>query len=362
MSKQKTNKKTKKVIAITVVLGILVFIALSCLLVARIYFNGVACVDSKNKDEIAFTISNGEYGDNLLEHLYNEGLIKNKKLAKVWIYINKPNSVYSGNYILNQSMSVREIYGIITNEKNAIVEEVDCQILPGDWAQAAANKIADATNLTFSEIWDKWNDVDYVYSLIDKYPVLTENIFNSEHCYLEGYIFPETYRFYKTTTVEQVTEKIIFYTNSIYLKYKDQIEATGYNVHQIFTLASILQFESGSGDDIYTISGVFYNRLKSPYVWENKLQSSVTVCYALYNYESASDCESYANQSIDSKYNTYVYTGLPIGPICNMTEKCIDAACNPEKTDYFYFIGINGKTYFSKTLEEHNKLIAKYLR
>jgi len=362
MSKQMTKEKAQKRIALIVVLGIFVALSITLMIISRAYFNGVAPVDKNNSEEVAFNVASGDYGDKLINKLYEAGLIKNKKMAKIWVFLNEPNSVYVGNYLLSTSMSLREIYTVITDESNAIVDEVSCQILPGDWAEAAAKKIANVTNLEFDDIWAKWNDVDYIYSLIDKYPVLTENIFNSEHCYLEGYIFPETYRFYRYTTVEQVTEKIISYTNKIYLKYKDSIDASGYNVHQIFTLASILQFESGNVDDIKKISGVFYNRLKASEPWNQFLQSSVTVCYALYDYSTMAECESLKNQNIDSKYNTYKYRGLPIGPVCNMTEACIDAACNPEKTDYFFFIGVNGKTYFSKTMEEHDALIKKYLR
>ena len=99
------------------------------------------------------------------------------------------------------------------------------------------------------------------------------------------------------------------------------------------------------------IAGVFYNRLNEGM----KLDSSVTVCYALYDeYEDPTDCE--VKTDVDSPYNTYLHSGLPIGPILNPGEQAIKAVLHPTKTDDLYFLAdINGdgKVYYSKTLEEH---------
>ena len=124
-------------------------------------------------------------------------------------------------------------------------------------------------------------------------------------------------------------------------------------MQQILTLASIVQFESATKSDMKKIAGVFYNRLDD----NMKLQSSVTVCYALYDdFKDAQDCE--VNTDVDSPYNTYEHKGLPIGPILNPGEDAIDAVLHPTKSDYLYFVAdINGdgKVYYSKTLEEHEK-------
>ncbi len=110
---------------------------------------------------------------------------------------------------------------------------------------------------------------------------------------------------------------------------------------------------------MYLVSGVFYNRLGI----DMPLQSSVTVCYALYDdFAHASDCET--NADIDSPYNTYQHNGLPIGPILNPGKVAIDAALHPQESDYLYFIADiygDGTVYYAKTFEEHSALVAKYL-
>ena len=124
------------------------------------------------------------------------------------------------------------------------------------------------------------------------------------------------------------------------------------------TLASMVQFEGKTAGDMRTIAGVFQNRIDQHY----RLQSSVTVCYALYEYDSWLDCEM--NADIDSPFNTYVIDGYPIGPIDNPGLDAIKAVLEPEQTDYMYFIADvygDGTVYFASTYEEHCENIDKYL-
>ena len=108
------------------------------------------------------------------------------------------------------------------------------------------------------------------------------------------------------------------------------------------------------------IAQVFENRLAI----DMKLQSSVTICYALYEeYKKAIDCE--INSDIDSPYNTYLHEGLPIGPILNPGEAAIRAVLHPTANDYLYFMADiygDGKVYYANTLEEHEANVERYLR
>ena len=110
---------------------------------------------------------------------------------------------------------------------------------------------------------------------------------------------------------------------------------------------------------MYKIAGVFKNRLDK----NMTLGSSVTICYALYEYDKPEDCET--NAGIDSPYNTYIHPGLPIGPILNPGEIALKAAIFPEKHDYLYFMADiygDNTVYYAKTYEEHERNVNKYLR
>ena len=353
----KTKKPYRGKIALIVILALLVILTGAFGFFYRYYLNELQPVSDKS-EEIAFTIEENSSMNSIISKLYDEGLIRNKDMAKIYVKINRKNSYYAGNFILNRNMSFAQIIDTISDMSKASREQVSVTIAPGNWAKHAAAAIAEKTNLTAEEIMAKWNDVAYVDSLIEKYEVLTKDIFNSENCYLEGYIFPETYKFYENTTVEQVTEKILDQTEKIYEKYKDQISKSDYSTHEIFILASTILYEANNEEDMRNVAGVYYNRFAKGM----KMQISSSVCYAMYQYDTWQDCEK-NSLVVDSKYNTYLYPGLPIGPICNPTETAIKAAVNPASNDYYYFIAnlTTGRCIFARTYEEHQQNIKKYL-
>lgn len=164
-----------------------------------------------------------------------------------------------------------------------------------------------------------WNDEAYVRSLMSDYPFLTEEIFNSSsRILLEGYLFPETYNFFVDADADQITRKILDQTLKVYNDFADQFAQSELSIHQLFTLASIVQYEAAKPSDMQLVAGVFYNRLHAGM----KLQSSVTVCYAI-DKEKDDDwmaCE--VNPDFDSPYNTYRVEGLPPGPILNPGTGC----------------------------------------
>ena len=194
---------------------------------------------------------------------------------------------------------------------------------------------------------------------MERYPFITEDIFNDNiRIGLEGFLAPNTYQFYRETDARTVTEKILDQQLAVYNRFKDQFDASSYSIHELYTLASIVQYESGKRDDMGLIAGVFYNRLAI----NMPLQSSVTVCYAMDedNGENWLACE--ANADFNSPYNTYMYPGLPPGPIVNPGEDAIEAVLNPTDNDYYYFMADvdTGVVYYARTLEEHNANVAAH--
>lgn len=323
------------------------------------YQNGISAV---NKDiEIAFTVNNGETTNAILTRLEKEGLIRNSFIAKIYIKLNGNVDIKAGTYDINGYMNVNAILKTLSNASLAHSNDVSVTFIEGDWCKHIAAKIAEATSISEEELLQLWNDEAYVRELMTSYPFLTEDIFNENSRYLlEGYLFPNTYKLNPDATADGVTRRLLDQTLKVYQKYESQIKASELSIHELFTLASIVQYEASKVEDMKLIAGVFYNRLDI----KMALQSSVTVCYAI-NMEKEDDwknCET--NPNYDSPYNTYRVNGLPPGPILNPGEAAIEATLNPTDSEYLYFLADvygDGKVYYSKTYDEHLAYKKKYL-
>ena len=179
---------------------------------------------------------------------------------------------------------------------------------------------------------------------------------------LEGFLFPDTYEFYMDDTAENVLNKFLAdfdyrFTDRMQEKYTALLANTGLDLslRDVITMASIVEKEKANGLEGYTISSVFYNRLRNigsyPY-----LNSDATILYDINYYTGR---EMTAEEKANSPYNTYTRIGLPQGPIANPGLNSLDAALDPENTDYFFFVYDKdaGEHKFSKTLAEHEKLV-----
>ena len=144
--------------------------------------------------------------------------------------------------------------------------------------------------------------------------------------------------------------------------YKNEIEVSNYNVHELLTLASIIELEVANSADRAAVAGVFYNRLKA----NDTLGSDVTTYYGVQKDFSRELSKN--NLKACNGYNTRGESscpihGLPIGPICSPSLASISAAIEPEKNDYYFFVADkNNKTYFSKTNAEHNKITSELIK
>lgn len=157
-------------------------------------------------------------------------------------------------------------------------------------------------------------------------------------------------------SVKEIFEKMLDQTEKELNKYRNDIEKSKYSVHELITLASIIELEGSNSNDRKGVAGVFYNRLEDNW----NLGSDVTTYYAVKTNMSDRDLRKNEINDCTNKYNTRCTSliGLPIGPISNPGIESIEAVLNPTKSDYYYFVADKtGKTYFNKTYEEHNKTI-----
>ena len=171
---------------------------------------------------------------------------------------------------------------------------------------------------------------------------------------LEGYLFPETYSLVHGEVDEKsiITSMVRRFT--VVWNELEKPEGSKLNRHQLVTLASIVEKETGTAGERATIAGVFYNRLKKGM----KLQSDPTTIYGIKDFNGNL---TRADLKEATPYNTYVIPALPPGPICNPGRAAFVAVLQPEKVPYYYFVSQNnGSHYFSRNLREHNRAVYKY--
>lgn len=289
--------------------------------------------------------------------LKEKELIKDEFFFNVYLKLNKVENVEAGSYKLSKNMGVKKIVAELL--KGGISKiEMDITFKEGLNMRQIAQVIEEKTFNTEEDVFNLLKDEDYINSLIEKYWFLKDTIKNENIYYpLEGYLYPETYRIYEDATVKDIFNKILAHTDIILSKYKVKIENSKYSVHQILTLASIIEEEAKYKEDRPIVASVFYNRLNKKMV----LGSDVTTYYAAKKDYTADLTAS--EIKMNSPYNTRnanMAGKLPIGPISNPSDYSIEAVINPKSTNYYYFVSDkNGKLYFSKDYTEHNKTITK---
>ena len=311
--------------------------------------------------EITIEIESGQSYDSVLQMLYEKGLIRDVNTAKLYTKLFGSGQYYAGTFKLNNGMTCEQVLGYIGNQNNAIIDTIVITFPEGKWAKETAEILAENFPYKAEEFIELWNDPEYIKELAENYPFINpDELNNSEyHVKLEGYLFPETYQFYTNASMDEITRTFLTQFNNVYQEYQDYFDKSQYTVHELVTLASVVQFEAGNYNDMRKIAGVFYNRLDQ----DMMLQSSVTVCYALYDeFDDPEDCET--NAEIDSPYNTYMNTGLPIGPILNPGEDALVAVLQPDNNEYLFFVADiynkkDGLVHYSKTYEEHQQMMVE---
>jgi UPF0755 protein len=171
---------------------------------------------------------------------------------------------------------------------------------------------------------------------------------------LEGYLYPDTYRFSRGRPPRSIVDVMVNRFFDRMASLRGEIEASGMTLKEIITLASVIEKETGQGEERPVIASVFLNRLKRGM----RLESDPTVIYGIKDFNG-----NLTRQDLDrpTPYNTYAIRGLPVSPIANPGEASIRAVLWPADTDYLFFVSKNdGSHHFSRTLAEHNRAVNTY--
>lgn len=297
--------------------------------------------------------------------LKENNLIKNVTIFKVYTKLTNKTNLKAGIYELSEDMGVEKIVEILEEGNTYNPDEISITFKEGINIRKIATLISENTNNTYDDVISLVANEEYINSLIEEYWFLTDDIKNNNIYYpLEGYLFPNTYRFTnKDVTVKEIFKKMLDEMDNRLSKNKNKIESSEYSVHELITLASIIELEVAEKEHRKTVAGIFYNRLNNPSAYPT-LGSDATTYYAAkiddwsgLTYKELNDCTN--------KYNTRCNTnyGLPVGPICNSSIESIEATLDPEEHIYYYFVtDCEGELYPTKNSNEHTNIINKLKR
>lgn len=350
VTKKRKKKKRKSGCLLILILILAVLVGFG-----GYYTMGLRPVDPTSEEEVVVEIPSGSGASAIVDILDDAGLVRNKFCAKVNSRIGHYNNLQANTYVLSPSMSFQEIMKIINTGDFEYISKESVEVKDGARLQQVAEAMAEQLPYTADEILARWSDKEYLNELIDRYWFLTDEILDKDVMYpLEGYLYADTY--FVTSDAEDIdgfTEMCLDRMDSVLSEYRSDIEASGYSVHEILTLASIVNKEA-MAEDQAGVAGVFMNRLDQGM----SLGSDVTVCYIFQ--EDRVDLKVSQLESTNP-YNTRKFAGLPPGPICQMTSGAIEATLNYEKHDYLFFIADeNGIVRYSTDEAGHESNIEEH--
>ncbi len=350
MREKKKEVKIVRRIVLIIVLVLLLVGLIGGRYVYKYITGGLQPVDPDSEEVIEVEIPIGSGVDSIAAKLEEKGIVKDARLFKYYTKFNNNSQFQAGTYGLTKSMTLDEI---IESLKTGTVyrEPVFTMTVPeGLTLQQIAKVVEKRAGIPEKEFLDYVNDEVTINMLIGKYPkILTEDIKAENVRYpLEGYLFPATYPFYEEKpSVETIVNTMVQATASNVTPFLDYLQENDKSVHWLLTFASLLEREATAQSDRETIASVFYNRLKIDML----LQTDPTVLYALGEHK---DRVLYSDLKKDDPYNTYVYKGLPPGPIAGAGKSSLEAVIDPATTDYIYFLADKkGKNYFTNSYEKH---------
>ncbi|MEU5865241.1 endolytic transglycosylase MltG [Nonomuraea sp. NPDC047529] len=298
--------------------------------------------------EVIVEIKDGQSASEVAEELVRLGVVASARAFSTAIgNAGKSGSLQPGQYKMRKKMSAADAVAMLSPENKLLAKVPVKEGLRLSDTLTTLAKATDKPVKAFAAAAKDTGDLDLPSYAKGK---------------LEGYAFPATYQFPPNATPAQILGAMVkrFNQTAEEVDLEGGAKALGHKPQDIVIIASIIQAEAGRFEDMPKIARVIYNRLdRDP---EMKLEMDSTVMYALNKYRTAA---TFAETKTKSRYNTYMYLGLPPGPISNPGQHAIEAALNPAKGDWLYFVATDPKssvTKFATTEAERQALLAEYKR
>ncbi len=327
-----------------IITGLAIFVAVVLLISAwQIYVPR----DFGASETIFYSAKAGLGGTKIAQDLKDEKIIKSSFWFNAYALLTGQSArLQAGLYDISPSMSIAALVkkmatGDVAKHKIKILEGWDVTDM-ADYLEEKKFYTREEFNKALKMDFSK--EFDFLYS-------------KPKGMGLEGYIFPDTYYVpVESSAKDFLTLALNNFGKKLTPELRKKITADKRSIYQVVTMASILEKEVPTLIDKKMVAGILWKRI----VTGMPLQLDSTVNYATGKSDSR---VTLADSKIDSRYNTYKYYGLPLGPISNPGLESLMAAINPIKTEYWFYLSAsgNGKTIFSKTYEEHTSSISKYL-
>lgn len=329
-----------------------IFLILGLLLLGTFgfYQYEISPTDKKSTATYEVVVKQGMSTSEIADLLKKKNLIKNSFFFKVYMKLNRKQTIKAATYDLKKSMDLDTIISLL--EVGKANDDISVTFKEGKTIKDYAKVLSTNTNIKEEDFLAKMKDKTYLTSLVNSYWFLTDAILNDDIYYgLEGYLAPDTYNFKdKDVSIEEVVKTLLDQEETNLEPYKNKINKA--NIHDILTLASMTELEGVNDKDRKMIVGVFQNRLSK----NMNLGSDVTTYYAF-----SEDMTKDLTSEMFNTYNPYntrssqMAGKLPVGPICNPSKSSIEASINPTSSDYYYFVADkNGNVYYTKTSSEHS--------
>lgn len=324
----------KTVITLVVVIPLLIVLGIGI----RV---GMVFNQSYTGPDTTFTVKNGDTFGKINQRLYAQGLIPDKRLFHYYAkYKNSLTKFRAGNFTITKGSNLTQVLDTLVNGQPNLTSIT----IPEGKNMYEIAKILEASGIT--------GEKEFLTAV--QHPDLIAKL-SIQATSLEGYLYPETYRFAPNTSAKAVAKSMIDLFNE---RTKDiDFSHPFLNKHQVIILASVVEKETGAKIERPMIAGVFTNRLKK----RMRLQSDPTTVYGIWSRYAGNIRK--ADLLELTPYNTYKIPALPQGPISNPSIEAIKAVLNPDKHDYLYFVSKNDGTHiFSKTYQDHEKAVESFQR
>ncbi len=336
-----------RVFKFAVLCGLAVFTLL--IIQGSLYFFSDGSGEYQGEPE-AVSISQGTSTVGIARILEEKGIIKNAQLFRLYVrYKEMDGILQAGEYQLYKNMHPADIVERLM-EGRIYRDQIKFTVPEGLRVEQVASRLAAAglgDEEKFLTLMASPGEFDF--SFLTEVPQVAEYP-------LEGYLAPDTYYVFKDASEKEVLKVMLQKFASFYTEdNRQRMQELELSLHEVVTLASIVEREARAADERPIIAAVFHNRLNINML----LQSCATVQYAL---GEVKPVLLYADLEINSPYNTYMYTGLPPAPIASPGTSALEAVLDPADVDYLYFVYRDdgtGKHYFAKDLRGHNANIKK---
>lgn len=333
-----------------IIKGLLVFLVLALLLVGGIGVKAYRFLNtpaSEQKELVVFEVQPRKSFKSIARRLQSEGLVDDAfKFEWYGRLTGQSAKVRTGEYAIPRNVTPQELMSIITSGRSV---EYVFTVTEGLNIFEIAELVARQGLATQQDFLKLIRDKDFV-----------REILGEELPSLEGYLFPETYKITKFTTVKGLVRMMV---DRYKAKYAELEQDSNWNSlkmsrHELTTLASIIEKETGAPEERPVISSVFHNRLRM----KMRLQTDPTVIYGVWEETGTWNRNISRNDLLTpNHYNTYTFAGLPFGPIANPGFEALKAAGLPQDTKFLYFVSRNDGTHiFSETYSQHQSAVAAF--